>query len=103
MRSPIDQYIIDRVLERRKAKNKSQEDIAIKLGFKSNAYIGAIESMNPENEECYNNKQLNILAKFLECSHRDFVPEEPITSYIPKREFKSRKRINGLKKKMSKK
>ena len=66
MRSPIYQYIIDRVRKIRKDKKKTQQDVAIALGYKSNAYIGAIESMNPEREECYNNKQLNELAKFLD-------------------------------------
>jgi transcriptional regulator with XRE-family HTH domain len=74
MRDAIDKYIIDKVREMRLDKGISQETIAIALGFESNAYISAIESMNPERDECYNSKHLNQIAKLLECSPKDFGP-----------------------------
>lgn len=81
MREPIDQYIIDSVRAIRKKSKKSQMDIAHALDFESIGYIGAIESMAPERTECYNNKQLNTLAKFLHCSVKNFFPELYIEKY----------------------
>ncbi len=78
MRSPIEQYTIDRIREIRIAKNKSQADIAYGIGFESTAYVGEIESSNPENSEAYNIDHLNAIAKVLECSPKDFWPEKPI-------------------------
>lgn len=78
MRSLIEQYIIDRVREIRIAKNKSQADIAYGIGFESTAYIGEIESSNPENSEAYNIDHLNAIAKVLDCSPKDFWPKKPL-------------------------
>jgi transcriptional regulator with XRE-family HTH domain len=78
MRSAIEQYIIDRVKEIRTAKNKTQADIAYGLGFESTGYIGAIESTNDNNNECYNIDHLNKLAEILGCSPKDFWPEKAL-------------------------
>jgi transcriptional regulator with XRE-family HTH domain len=78
MRSPIEQYIIDRVKEIRIAKGKSQADIAYGIGFESTGYIGEIESPNLENSESYNIDHLNAIAKILNCSPKDFWPEQPL-------------------------
>jgi len=81
MRSAIDQYIIDKVRERRIKKKVSQQKLAYYLGFESISYVGAIESMNRERSECYNCKHLNEIAKILECSSKDFWPDIPIDVY----------------------
>lgn len=92
MRSPIDEYIIDRVREKRKARKISQETIAIELGFKSNAYIGSIESTASGRDECYNCKQLNLIAALLDCSPKEFWPEKPLKEYKPTRKMQKRKK-----------
>lgn len=76
MRSAIEQYIINRVKEIRIAKGKSQADIAYGIGFESTGYVGNMESSNPENSEAYNIDHLNEIAKLLECSPKDFMPEK---------------------------
>jgi transcriptional regulator with XRE-family HTH domain len=78
MRSEIDQYIIDRVRDHRKKLNISQEALAYELGFESKSYIGAIESMNPERNECYNCWHLNHIARYFQCSPKDFWPEQAL-------------------------
>lgn len=78
MRSAIDQYIIDQVRDIRKRKRVSQEKLAYELGFESKAYIGAIESSNPARDETYNIFHLNKIAKILECSPKDFWPQNPL-------------------------
>lgn len=81
MRSAIDQYMIDKVRERRIKMNISQEKLAYSLGFESKGYIGAIESMNQDRDECYNSKHLNEISKILKCSPKDFWPENPLSVY----------------------
>lgn len=76
MRSAIDQYIIDRIREIRKKRKISQEQLAYALGFESKAYIGAIESNNPTRDETYNIYHLNEIAKILDCSPKDFMPDK---------------------------
>lgn len=78
MRSAIDQYIINNVREMRKKRKISQEKLAYALGFESKAYIGAIESNNPARDETYNTYHLNEIAKILECSPKDFWPDNPL-------------------------
>jgi transcriptional regulator with XRE-family HTH domain len=92
MRSPIDEYIIDKVREIRKLKRISQEEIAIKLDYESNAYIGSIESTAPERNECYNSKQLNLIAELLNCSPKDFWPDTPLKEYQPTRKMQTRRK-----------
>lgn len=76
MRSPIQQYIIDRVREKRQAKGISQEKLSIALGFESQGYISKIESQNYDDH--YNIDHLNEIAKIFKCSPREFWPEEPL-------------------------
>jgi len=85
MRSAIDQYIIDQVRERRLKLRVSQETLAYSLGFESKGYIGAIESMNSDRDECYNSKHLNEISKILKCSPKDFWPDEHLKEYISTR------------------
>jgi transcriptional regulator with XRE-family HTH domain len=78
MRSPIEQYVIDQVRRIRTDKKVSQADIAYHLEFESTAYIGQIESSKPGNTESYNINHLNQIAKLLNCSPKDFWPENPL-------------------------
>lgn len=74
MKSKIDQYVINKVKEKREEQNLSQADIAYELGI-SVGFIGKIESIKYPSH--YNLKHLNKLAKILECSPQDFLPKKP--------------------------
>ncbi len=78
MRTAIEQYIIDRVREKREEQGMSQEKLAFKLGFESQGYISKIESVSPNYQDTYNVNHLNEIAKILNCSPRQFWPEEPL-------------------------
>jgi len=71
----IDQYVIDRVKERREKKQWTQADLADALSV-SVGYIGNIES--PKYRAKYNLSHINKLAIIFECSPRDFLPKEPV-------------------------
>jgi len=75
MKSKIDQYVINKVKERRLEKNVSQADLAFELGM-SVGFIGKVESSKYPSH--YNIKHLNQLAKILECSPQDFLPKKPL-------------------------
>ena len=75
MKSKIDQYVINKVKERRLEKNISQADLAYELGM-SVGFIGKVESSKYPSH--YNIKHLNLLAKILECSPQDFLPKKPL-------------------------
>ncbi|UKJ07084.1 helix-turn-helix domain-containing protein [Solitalea lacus] len=72
---PIEQYVIDAVRERRELLKISQAELARQLNY-SEGFIGNIE--NPKYRAKYNLKHLNMIAKILKCSPRDFLPVEPI-------------------------
>ncbi|MGN6602443.1 MAG: helix-turn-helix domain-containing protein [Ginsengibacter sp.] len=76
MRTPIQQYVIDRVREIRLEKGISQEKLSIALGFESQGYISKIESKNYDDH--YNIDHLNEIAKIFGCSSREFWPEKPL-------------------------
>ena len=76
MRSAIDSYVIDRVRERRLELKVSQEDLSMMAGFESDGFVGQAES--PNYDKKYNIDHLNEFAKILNCSPRDFLPENPI-------------------------
>jgi transcriptional regulator with XRE-family HTH domain len=76
MRTSIQQYIIDRVREKRKAIGMSQEKLSIALGFESQGYISKIESQNYDDH--YNFDHLNEIAKIFDCSSREFWPDKPL-------------------------
>jgi hypothetical protein len=92
MRSPIDQYIADKVLAMRKKRKVSQEKLAYELGYESTSYIAAIESMHPDRTECYNSKQLNSIALYLECSPKEFWPDKGLVSYTSERKYKPKRK-----------
>lgn len=71
----IEQYVIDKVREKRLKQNISQAELARLLDV-SEGFIGNIES--PNYRAKYNIAHLNELAKVFECSPRDFLPEKPL-------------------------
>lgn len=75
MRKTIDQYVINKVREKRIEKNISQLELANELGL-SVGFIGKIESEKYPSH--YNIKHLNKLAIILKCSPKDFLPDKPL-------------------------
>jgi transcriptional regulator with XRE-family HTH domain len=67
--------VINQVKAIRMNKGLSQEDIAIYLNV-TRGYIGQVESINSPSR--YTLDQLNKLALEMQCSPRDFMPNEPI-------------------------
>ncbi|MGS2740969.1 helix-turn-helix domain-containing protein [Sinomicrobium sp. M5D2P17] len=71
----IENYIIQRVREEREKRNISQHDLSLSLGMGS-SFISHIEA--PSKKAKYNIKHLNAIAKILNCSPKDFWPDEPL-------------------------
>lgn len=71
----IERFIIRQVKELRENKGLSQVSLSLALG-KSTTFISDIEA--PTKKAKYNVKHLNDIAKVLECSPRDFWPEQPL-------------------------
>lgn len=71
-KSPLDLLVIDKVREKRNEKGLSQAQMAHLLN-KSVGFIGHIES--PNTRAKYNLQHLNELAKILNCSIKDFLPD----------------------------
>ncbi|HEV7780794.1 MAG TPA: helix-turn-helix transcriptional regulator [Chitinophagaceae bacterium] len=72
MKSRIDQYVINKVKEKRVEKGISQLTLASKLGM-SSGFIGKVE--NKKYPSHYNLKHINKLSKILGCSPKDFLPD----------------------------
>jgi transcriptional regulator with XRE-family HTH domain len=83
--SEIDFYIINRVRELREAEEISQVDLSIAMELTEGA-IGKIE--NPKERAKYNIRHLNLLAKALNCSPRDLLPDKPLANDMVKITFK---------------
>jgi transcriptional regulator with XRE-family HTH domain len=75
LKSKVDMFIISQVKKRREIENIHQDDIAIHLNV-STGFISHIES--PYQRAKYNTSHLNELAKLLNCSPKDFMPEKPL-------------------------
>lgn len=73
--SKVEQYVIDKVKQKRNKLKISQADLASYLD-KSEGFIGNVE--NPKYRAKYNITLLNDIAKLLKCSPRDFLPKEPL-------------------------
>lgn len=73
--SPIEQYIIDKIREKRIKLKFSQAELARQLDV-SEGFIGNVESTNYRAK--YNLNHVNAIAKIFKCSPRDFWPKEPI-------------------------
>ena len=75
MRTAIDKYVIEAVRRERMAQNLSQAMLSFGIGV-SRGFVGQVES--PKFETKYNVNHINEIAKFLGCSPRKFLPEEPL-------------------------
>lgn len=80
MRSAIDIYVIDKVKEKREAHGMSQEQLSIEAGFKSNGFVGQVES--PKYAKRYNIQHLNKFSVIFQCSPKDFLPDKPFIEQI---------------------
>lgn len=72
-RTPIEQYVIDRVRDKRKQKGWTQAEFAFEVGY-SYGFIGNVETANGDKK--YNLNNLYRFAKVFKCSIREFFPEE---------------------------
>lgn len=86
--SEIDLYVINKVRELRVPKGLSQVKLSILMGLTEGA-IGKIE--NPKERAKYNIRHLNLLAKALQCSPRDLLPEKPLRHDLIKVKMKIRR------------
>lgn len=77
MKTQIEQYVIDKVREKRNEHKMSQATLAYCLGV-SRGFIGDIE--NPTKKAKYNLNHLNELATILNCYVTDFIPQEPFVT-----------------------
>ena len=75
LKTEIDLYVIQKVKEKRLELNISQAVLAYELGV-SDSFIGMAES--PKYTTRYNVQHLNKLAKILECSPQEFLPNIPL-------------------------
>lgn len=73
--SAIEQYVIDRIREIRKKKGVSQRELSA-LTELSIGFIGDVESTKSRAK--YNLNHINQIAKALECSPKEFLPQSPI-------------------------
>lgn len=70
--TPIEQYVVDVVRQKRQEKNLSQRELAYLIDL-SPGFIGDVE--NPNYIAKYNLNHINKLAELFECSPREFLPE----------------------------
>lgn len=71
----IERFVIKRVKEIRENKNFTQVSLSLALG-KSTTFISDIEA--PSKKAKYNIKHLNEIARILNCSPKDFLPNNPL-------------------------
>ena len=74
MATKIEQFVIEKVKEKRIELNLSQADLASQLNV-SNGFIGKVES--PKYLAKYNLNHINALATIFNCSPTDFLPLKP--------------------------
>lgn len=75
--SAIEQYIIDKVREKRKALGISQRELENRADF-AGGFVGKVES--PNHRAKYNFNHVNAISKVLNCKVWDLVPEYPLQS-----------------------
>lgn len=71
----IERFIISKVKEIRESKNITQEQLSLSIG-KNITFISQIEA--PSKKAKYNVVHLNLIAKALNCSPKDFWPDNPL-------------------------
>lgn len=92
--SEIDLYVINKVRELRVPQHLSQVKLSILMGLAEGA-IGKIE--NPKERAKYNIRHINLLAKALKCSPKDFLPEKPLKNDLVKVKLKIKKNAKASK------
>ena len=70
---PIDLFVIQKVIEKREARDMTQEALSIALNY-SMSYINKFE----KGKKKFNISHLNEIAKILKCSPKDSLPEDPL-------------------------
>lgn len=75
MKSEIDSYVINRVLQLRKEQKLSQAGLAFCIGV-SKSFVANVE--NPKTRARYNLSHLNEIVKTLNCSFSDLFPSQPL-------------------------
>lgn len=73
MLTKIEQYVIDRVRNKRNELGLTQVDLAIKSGY-SSGFIATVEA--GKNSKKYNLNHLLAFAQAMNCSPRIFLPED---------------------------
>lgn len=68
----IEQYVIERVKEKRTSKGIAQDKLSVMMGL-NEKFVTKVE--NPNRIEKYNINHLNKIAEILDCSIRDFFPD----------------------------
>ncbi|PTQ92436.1 Cro/C1-type helix-turn-helix DNA-binding protein [Mucilaginibacter yixingensis] len=71
----IEQYVIEQVKLKRISKNISQDKLSIMMGL-NEKFVSKVETTN--RAEKYNINHLNKIAEILQCSIKDFFPEQPL-------------------------
>lgn len=71
----IEKFVIARVKKLREEKNITQEQLSLSIN-KNITFISQIEA--PSKKAKYNIIHLNLIAKILNCSPKDFLPEKPL-------------------------
>ena len=71
----IERFVISKVREIREEKKITQEELSLSIG-KNITFISQIEA--PSKKAKYNVANLNLIAKALKCSPKDFWPEKPL-------------------------
>lgn len=73
MLTKIEQYVIDKVRDKRNQLGLTQVDLAIKSGY-SSGFIATVEAGKKDKK--YNLNNLLAFAKAMKCSPRIFLPED---------------------------
>lgn len=72
LKSDIENFVINKVREKREQASLSQSQLAEELGV-SNGFIGQVESSRYPAK--YNLNHINRLAALFKCSPKDFLPD----------------------------
>lgn len=75
MKTPFDLYVINAIRKERLAQKVSQTELSKGIEV-SRGFVGQVESHKLNSK--YNLNHINEIAKYLGCSPRDFLPQEPI-------------------------
>ena len=75
MVAAIDKYVIERVKEKRIERGLSQSQLAFEMDLPT-SFIAMIESGKYDKK--YNVQHLNLIAQILECSPKEFLPDQPL-------------------------